>query len=508
MRNVFQNNDSSQQPIFSRQMRRRKRQKLSGLEPLEARQLLAGDIVVSEVLSSNDSLAQDEDGTHSDWIELYNTGATAQNLDGWYLTDDLRDRTQWRIPDVSLAPGESLVVYASGKNRDNPEGQLHTNFKLSRDGDYIGLYQADGRTVEYDFQLPQQYTDVSYGTGQTLADVTFVTPGDDAKLLVPTAAGQGLATETWTDVDFDDSSWTTGTNQIGFDDDAIDGDFNPLITNPLNTMRGNASSAYVRTTFNIDGEFVPTIEELRLDVNYDDGFVAFLNGNEVLNVSGPTDGLAWNSAATESHGGIADAFGYEDFANAAGDFTLLGNASLGDGVIRVTPSAADQNGAVWKTNAVKFGPDYTFSTSMTFDIHTPGGGLAGGDSDGIGGEGMTFVLQGNDNNVLGTGGPSLGLENTGSTFLAIELDSMAEGAFDPDSLLPSHIGVNTSADGSIARQAVPRFNGNAIFPGTPGPGSTGIRHLWVDYTGETQTLDVYFSTSNEKTSRPDINDNR
>ena len=47
------------------------------------------------------------------------SGESRQTIDlsGWYLTDDAADLTQWQFPDVTLATGEYLVVFASGKDR-------------------------------------------------------------------------------------------------------------------------------------------------------------------------------------------------------------------------------------------------------------------------------------------------------------------------------------------------------------------------------------------------------
>ena len=481
-----------------------KRKSVGRLENLEPRHLLASDVIISEVLASNDDAHKDDDGATSDYIELYNTGHTVADLTGWHLTDRLDDRTRWTFPSLTLQPGESVVVFASGNDRDDANAPLHTNFRISSGGEYLALYEPDGRTVGYEFDLPQQFTDVSYGVGQTLTERTFVESGNAARVFLPSSAAEDIAADSWTQSDFDDSSWTQRTLGLGFDEDQSDGDFGPLIdaNGSIDGMRGNASSAYVRTEFQIEGDVLPTYEALQLDLNFDDGFVGYLNGSEVLRVSAP-ENLKWDSVATESHGGIADDIEYTDFAAGAGDFTLLGNSAASDGVLQINPPAADQNGAIWRTAPVNFGSDYTFSASMVFDVHTPGGGLADGDSDGIGGEGMTFVLQSNDNNVLGTGGKSLGLENTGSTFLAIELDSGASGAFDPDDRLGSHIGINTNTDGSIARAKINRFNGSPIFAGQPGPGSN-FQYLWLDYTGETKQLNVFYSTNDTKPDEPTL----
>ena len=47
-----------------------------------------GQAVISEFLASNQAGLTDEDGEHSDWIEIHNPEATAVDLIGWRLTDN------------------------------------------------------------------------------------------------------------------------------------------------------------------------------------------------------------------------------------------------------------------------------------------------------------------------------------------------------------------------------------------------------------------------------------
>jgi len=123
------------------------------------------DVVISEFMASNDSTIFDEDGDDSDWIELHNTGTSSVSINGWYLTDDDGELTKWQIPNVTLNANEYLLVFASDKERDNPNSELHTNFKLSSGGEYLALIEADGSTVasEYSPEYPQQFEDISFG---------------------------------------------------------------------------------------------------------------------------------------------------------------------------------------------------------------------------------------------------------------------------------------------------------------------------------------------------------
>lgn len=121
-------------------------------------------VMISEFMADNDETLNDEDGDSSDWIELYNPTADTANLNGWYLTDSTNNLTKWRFPNVGLPAKGYLVVFASGKNRVNPTGRLHTNFKLENDaGGYLALVDAGGQVVSEFKAYPQQHDDIAYG---------------------------------------------------------------------------------------------------------------------------------------------------------------------------------------------------------------------------------------------------------------------------------------------------------------------------------------------------------
>jgi hypothetical protein len=144
------------------------------LNPSTARAL-----VISELMPANTSTVADEDGDFSDWLEIHNDGATAANLDGYRLTDNDQLLTKWTLPAVSVPAGGYLLVWASDKNRTNTSAPLHTNFRLSADGEYLALVAPDGTTVihEYAPSYPGQVPDRSYGLASDLVtERCFVEP--------------------------------------------------------------------------------------------------------------------------------------------------------------------------------------------------------------------------------------------------------------------------------------------------------------------------------------------
>lgn len=124
-----------------------------------------GPFRINEFLAINAGPVVDEDGEESDWIEIKNLGATPGNLGGWYLTDDPDNRARWRFPETILQPGRFVLVFASGKDRADPDASLHTNFKLKGSGEYLALVEPDGVTIHHQFapRFPQQVAAVSYG---------------------------------------------------------------------------------------------------------------------------------------------------------------------------------------------------------------------------------------------------------------------------------------------------------------------------------------------------------
>lgn len=145
--------------------------RLARLELLESRHLLAGDtLLITEFMASNDTALLDRFGDSSDWIEVHNPSASAISLAGWFLTDDADNLDKWQLPDVTIPGHGYLVVFASGASLADPLDELHTNFKLSSNGEYLGLARPD-MTVAHDFgpTYPSQFTDVSYGLDSDLS---------------------------------------------------------------------------------------------------------------------------------------------------------------------------------------------------------------------------------------------------------------------------------------------------------------------------------------------------
>lgn len=174
-------------------------------------------VLINEFSSSNIGGLTDEDGDYHDWIEFYNNTASAADLNGFYLSDNAFFLKKWTFPAVKIDPFSYLIVFASGKDRR---------------------------------EIPVRYKTIipRYAAWQYLVPASE--PGQE-----------------WKNPGFNASGWQTGPSGFGFGDDDD------------STVLDKISSVYIRKEFNLAR--VDYIREIVLSIDYDDGFIAFINGHEI-----------------------------------------------------------------------------------------------------------------------------------------------------------------------------------------------------------------------------------
>jgi hypothetical protein len=96
-------------------------------------------VVINEILSSNSTINEDENGDFEDWIELFNAGNVPVNLSGYGLSDDTNQLFKFVLPEITLLPQSFLLVWASDKDRNNPQNPIHTNFRIGSEGEALYL---------------------------------------------------------------------------------------------------------------------------------------------------------------------------------------------------------------------------------------------------------------------------------------------------------------------------------------------------------------------------------
>ncbi len=183
----------------------------------------AQTVRINEVVSSN-SIHFDEDGDTPDWIELHNYGSQAVSLENWSLSDNPDNLDKWTFPNLTLAPNEYLLLWASSKDRAS----------------------------------------ITHAR-------TLINRGNSFKYLVPSSEPNS----SWKSLNFNDANWSNGNSGFGY----ADGD-------DSTTLPNGTRSIYLRKKFSITN--IESMSSLLLDIDYDDAFVAYINGVEIAraNING------------------------------------------------------------------------------------------------------------------------------------------------------------------------------------------------------------------------------
>lgn len=288
---------------------RRRRRKLR-FQALEARLLLAAQPIVTEFLASNDDGLLDDNGNSTDWIEIFNAGDESVDLAGYTLTDDPALADKWTFPSVTLPAQEFLVVFAGTDENPSTGTDLYTGFGLNSSGEYLGFYDpASAPLTEFGSlasEYPEQRSDVSYGYSFELTVPptleTIFDYGSQASILVPS---DNSVDAIWRERSFNDSSWLLGPTPVGYEASAggtyedlfspagTDGFDGVDVTDDIPGTPDRLSTVYLRYEFNIQDRLA--VNKLLLDLQFEDGFIAYLNGVQVESFAAPTN-PAFNSS--------------------------------------------------------------------------------------------------------------------------------------------------------------------------------------------------------------------
>ena len=232
--------------------------------------LISSNVLCQDIrineLVASNSIIFDEDGDTPDWIELYNYGSVPVSLQNWSVSDVVDNDDPWIFPDITINEDEYLLIWASNKNR-----------------------------------------------GELTYPRTLISQGDTFRYITPNSSVPNI----WTGINYNDNSWLEGSSGFGYSDgdDA--------------TALGNGTiSVFIRKDFTISN--IDEIIGLVLDIDYDDGFVAYVNGFEVARANINGSPPAYNATANTDHeaqiysGGLPDRFVIDNFQ----DILVQGNNTL------------------------------------------------------------------------------------------------------------------------------------------------------------------------------------
>ena len=250
---------------------------------------LGSEPFISEIVAANDRTLRDDFGETSDWVELHNPGGTAANLLGWGLSDEQETPLKWVFPDVSIPAGKFLIIHASGNNIAEPGKPLHTSFRLARAGEFLGLAKPDGTFADkYEPGFPALADNQSFGVPMMGKAEQLIPAHATFQYLIPSKSHE---TQDWTNPAFKPtSSWKNGQSGFGFQ--RTGSTLLGLIKTKVSTSK---RVIWTRKNFSIKDR--GALGYLILRIQFDDGFIAYLNGEKIASQNAPTN-PKYNSYAT------------------------------------------------------------------------------------------------------------------------------------------------------------------------------------------------------------------
>ena len=106
-----------------------------------ANRLPLGGVYISEFGGSTGSVA-------SDWVELHNSTGSAVSLAGYGISNNPKNPAKWVFPDISIEPGEYLLLYATGSADKAQKKNLKLNFCISSTGEALFFFDPNGKLID------------------------------------------------------------------------------------------------------------------------------------------------------------------------------------------------------------------------------------------------------------------------------------------------------------------------------------------------------------------------
>ncbi len=220
---------------------------------------------LNEILASNQTGVRDDRGESSDWLELFNAGNRLVSLEGYQLTDDLSDPKKWAFSEQEISAGGRLLVWMSGKNKG-----------------------ADA------------FVESSAVAEAMPMDEVLIDAGAEWKYLLKDAIEEGEAQPRipadWTEIAFDDQAFRSGRAGFGYGDD-----------DDATQVPSGTTVILMRHEFVLPKR--PASNSLILEMDYDDGFIAYLNGHRVASANAPAEVRNFGAVSQGGHdAGIPERF--------------------------------------------------------------------------------------------------------------------------------------------------------------------------------------------------------
>jgi len=147
----------------------------NGYEAFCASGTAKGPLAIWEVMTANTEYLPQALGECYDWVELCNVSDASLCLSDYAISDDAANPGMHILPDVMLAPGQTICIILSGEPQLSTERYDHAAFALNGAKDRLLLYGTDGTLVDY-VALGKIPIGMSYGRSAASGGFYYMIP--------------------------------------------------------------------------------------------------------------------------------------------------------------------------------------------------------------------------------------------------------------------------------------------------------------------------------------------
>lgn len=249
-----------------------------------------------------------------EFIELFNSGAEVVELDGWQLTGAV----DFEFPAGTTLAADGFVVVtedptAFDRKFAAPALGPWTGV-LSNEGETIILRDASGAVVDrVDYRLGFPWPTVGESPGYSIelvhpdlendlggswrrsvrgevsATVQNLIAAGEVWRFFPGTREASSPRDAWRTLEFNDAGWDSGRTPIGYGEG--------FIRTSL-AMRDNYTGVFFRKEFEVEDP--AAISQLTVEVQFDDGFILWVNGRFLLSENMPSNEVAFNRSASSA----------------------------------------------------------------------------------------------------------------------------------------------------------------------------------------------------------------
>ena len=171
----------------------------------------AGPVRINEIMTANAGALTDSFGETPDWAEIANISRSAVNLEGYVLARNAKAGNVFVFPNITLQPGECVVVYCDSRMQAEAGEELHAPFRLSTTGDVMMLFnqvevavdtvnvpaleanQAYVRTGTASWEISSECTPGVLNTDENRRAMTAVSGTSDVQIVEVVASSESYA---------------------------------------------------------------------------------------------------------------------------------------------------------------------------------------------------------------------------------------------------------------------------------------------------------------------------